>query len=153
MKVLPLLLAPLVLSVSCQDQSQVLEVRPFLLRDERRDPGEEPLVRMEKQRILRGAVSMEERSRRLGQYYTILWNLPQKDPAEATEIRFEYRQGSTASQVRTRSQQFPASATSGKAVFSIIGDDYTRKGRVLAWRISLIQGGETVNSKQSYLWD
>ena len=72
------LLAVLTLG-ACAKSPDPLEVRQYQLRDQTSVKSDEPLVRMEKERRLRGAVSMEERKARLGQYYTLLWH----DPAGA----------------------------------------------------------------------
>jgi hypothetical protein len=50
------------------------------------------------------------------------------------------------------SRSFPASDTSGTAEFAVIGDDYFKGGKVLAWRASVRRGGRELASRQSYLW-
>ena len=109
------------------------------------------MVKMESSRRLFGAVSTAERNGRLGQYYTMVWN----DPAGAgdVEVRLEYRQGATASLVKQMVRSFPASDTQGKAEFVVIGDDFLKGGRVLAWKATLRRGGNLVETQQSYLWD
>ncbi len=108
------------------------------------------MVRMEKARRLSGAVSMEERRSRLGQYYTMSWN----DAARAGEVSviFQYQQGATASLVKRMVRNFPAADSCGKAEFAIIGDDYFKNGRVLAWKATLQRGGKIIATRQSYLW-
>jgi hypothetical protein len=139
--------------VSCVGTKESLVVKQFQLRDQLRDNGEEPMVRMEKEHRLRGAVSMEERRQRLGQYYTLMWNDPSGVNSGPVELVFEYRQGKSASQIKRFSKQFPASAASGVAEFSVIGDNYFNNGKVLAWRSTVLRDGKEIAVRRSYLWN
>jgi len=139
--------------VSCVGSRDALVVKQFLLRDQQRDGGVEPMVRMEKERRLRGAVSMEERRQRLGQYYTLIWNDPKGVKQAPVEVTFEYRQGGSGSRVKTKKKSFPASASQGRVEFSIIGDDYFDQGKVLAWRATVRRGDRMVARERSYLWE
>ncbi len=88
---------------------------------------------------------------RLGQYYTVLWSLPESTGSDR-EIIFRYQQGESGSRVKTMTRQLPHGAPEGKEEFGITGDDYFDNGRVLAWKIDLIVDGAEVASEQSYLW-
>ncbi len=136
----------------CSAPTDALVVKQFQLRNQVTDDDEDPMVRAEKMRRLHGAVSMKERGERLGQYYTLLWNHPEGEGQGEIEVRFDYQQGATGSRVKTMSAKFPASETTGKAGFSVTGDDYFTNGRVLAWKASLLRGGRVLDTKQSYLW-
>lgn len=127
-------------------------VKQYFLRDQTRDSDEEPMVRMEKERRLRGAISMEERRHRLGQYYSILWSDPQGAGNGPVEVVLEYRQGASASRIKRMTKSFPASDSEGIAHFAIAGDDYFKNGRVLAWQATLTRGSHELASKRSYLW-
>lgn len=127
-------------------------VKQFLLRDQVRDRDEEPMVRMEKERRLLGAVSMEERRQRLGQYYTLLWSDPAGAGQGPVEVVFQYQQGASASRVKRMTKNFPADAAEGIADFAVIGDDYFTNGRVLAWQASVLRGGRELASRRSFLW-
>ena len=145
-RAIPFLAAGLL--ASCAADRAPLVVKTYQLRDQERDPDADPMARMEKHRRLRGAVSLEQRRERLGQYYTVLWN----DPAAGTPVTvtFEYQQG--GSRVKRMTRDFPADAVEGRAEFAITGDDFFENGRVLAWRVTLDRGGNEVASRQSYLW-
>ena len=151
-KSIALLIALLGLA-SCAGSKDALIVKQFQLRDQSQDQGSEPMVRMEKSRRLHGAVSMEERRQRLGQYYTLIWNDSKGINRAPVVVVFEYRQGRTGSLVKTRKESFPASASHGVAEFSVIGDNYFDNGKVLAWRATVKRGGQVIGQKQSYLWD
>ena len=110
------------------------------------------MVRMEKSRRLLGAVSMEERRNRLGQYYTLEWSDPNGAGQGEVELNFQYQQGATASLVKKIVRSFPPSAREGKVEFAIIGEDYFKDGRILAWKATLQRGGKIISTKQSYLW-
>ena len=137
---------------ACAGPPEALVVKQFQLRDQARNTSDDPMVRMEKNRRLHGAVSMAERRQRLGQYYTLIWHDPTGSGAGEVEVVFQYQQGVTARRVKRMSKGFPASAKEGTAEFAVIGDDYFSGGRVLAWRASVLRGGLEVASQQSYLW-
>lgn len=146
-------LLALVLLGACAGPPEPLVVKQFQLRDQTRDSSAEPMARMEKERRLRGAVSMAERRERLGQYYTLLWQDPAGVGSGPVEIVFEYRQGATASRVKRMTQRFPSTDAKGTASFAVIGDDYFTQGRVLAWQAILRRGGREIAVRKSYLWD
>lgn len=138
---------------NCAGTKDVLSVRQFQLRDQITTRGEEPMVRMEKLRRLHGAVSMEERRQRLGQYYTLEWRDHEGAGSGPVEVLFEYRQGGTASLIKRMSELYPASEVEGVVEFAVIGDNYFDNGKVLAWRASISRGGEELAAKKSFLWD
>lgn len=151
MKYVLTLVAALVLG-ACAKKPEALVVKQFQLRDQIRNNNEEPMVRMEKERRLRGAVSMAERRERLGQYYTLLWQDSGGGGQGEVEVIFKYRQGATGSRVKRMTKQFPPTTTKGIAEFAVIGDDYFTGGRVLAWEASVMRGGRELASRRSYLW-
>lgn len=141
--------AALCLSLAaCSGPVEPLTVKQFTLRDQESGVVDDPMVQNEKLRRLYGAVSIEERKQRLGQYYTILWNA---DAGAEKEIVFRYQQG--GSRIKEMRRTIPAGTAEGKEEFSVIGDNYFKIGRVLAWKIDLTADGETIASKQSYLWE
>lgn len=111
------------------------------------------MIRGEKNRRLHGAISMEERKKLLGQYYTILWNDAEGVGSGPVTVRFDYQQGSSGSRIKSRSETFSSDTTSGKAEFSVVGDDYYKNGKVITWKATLSRGGKTLGTKQSYLWE
>lgn len=137
---------------ACAGPPETLVVKQFLLRDQKQERAEDPMVGMEKARRLHGAVSMEERRQRLGQYYTLVWRDPDGVGKGTVEVVFEYQQGATASRVKRMTKSFPADTAEGIADFAVIGDDYFQGGKVLAWRASVTRGGRELASRQSYLW-
>ncbi len=110
------------------------------------------MVNMEKARRLHGAVSMEERRGRLGQYYTLIWDDRNGVGQGEVELVFQYQQGATASRVKRMVRRYPPATSKGKAEFAIIGDDYFKGGKVLAWKATLQRGGKVIATEQSYLW-
>ncbi len=127
-------------------------VKQFQLRDEERKAADEPMVRMEKNRHLHGSVSMAERRLRLGQYYTLIWNDPAGVGAGPVDVVFQYQQGATASRVKRMTKSFPAGDSTGIVEFAVIGEDYFKNGKVLAWKATVSRGGRELASKRSYLW-
>jgi hypothetical protein len=147
-----LILLSVLLPMACAGSREELTVKQFQLRDVRDTAGDDPMVRNEKLRRLHGAVSMEERRQRLGQYYTVLWEDPAGVDDGEAELVFEYQQGATASLIKRMVRRFDASQASGVAEFSVIGDDYFKSGRVLTWKVTLRRGSRLIATRQSYLW-
>lgn len=137
---------------ACAGPPQALVVKQFVLRDQVINANDEPMVNMQKERRLRGAVSMEERRQRLGQYYTLLWSDPAGVGRGLVEVVFQYQQGETASLVKHMTKQFPAADAKGIAEFAVIGDNYFKGGKVLTWKATVRRGGRELASRQSYLW-
>jgi hypothetical protein len=147
-KHLPLLLVGFLAACSSPG---ALEVRPYHIREVSLRGDGEPLIDAEEKRRMYGAVGVREQEQRLGIYYDVLW----EDDAvgEPARVVFEYQQASTASKVLKKVQDFSADTRKGKAEFQVIGDDYLKGGRVLAWKCTLLRGGREVASRHSYLWE
>jgi hypothetical protein len=137
---------------ACAGSPDALVVKQFQLRDQTRDTSDEPMVKMEKERRLHGAVSMAERRDKLGQYYTLLWNDPAGAGQGEVELVFQYQQGASASRVKRMIKSFPSTESKGSAEFAVIGDDYFKGGKVLAWKATLQRGKRVIATRQSYLW-
>ena len=148
-KIFPLVLVAGVLA-GCA--SPMLDVRPMHLRNLDIAEPEQPMIRGEQRQLLYGAIGVREQEQRLGHYYVVLWN-EDSPPEDPVRVVFEYQQAATASRVLRKEQSFPPYQASGRAEFRIIGDDYLKGGRVLAWRCRLFRGGGEVASRHSYLWD
>ena len=110
-----------------------------------------PMVRAEQMYRMRGAVSREERSQRLGQYYSVRWSNNDNAQGPLTII-MDYQQAATGSKVLTMSHDLPATETNGLVEFSVSGESYRTGGRVLAWRIRMMSGDEMLSEKRSYMW-
>jgi hypothetical protein len=137
---------------ACAGHKDPLVVKQFKMLNEQTDTVQDPMIRGEKQRHRRGAVSMAERTARLGAYYTVVWNSPLETGRGEVEVLFEFQQGATASLVKRMVKRFPATATSGQAEFAIIGNDYLKNGRVLAWKMTLRRGDRVLATRKSHLW-
>ncbi len=145
-------LLAVVLLGACAGPREALVVKQFQLRDQESGKTDEPMVKMEKDRRLHGAVSMAERRNKLGQYYTLLWHDPAGVNQGKVEVIFQYQQGASASRVKRMVREFPAGDAEGSVEFAVIGDDYFKGGRVLAWKATLQRGGREIATRQSYLW-
>jgi hypothetical protein len=135
---------------ACSGKPEILIVKQFTLRDQETNKAGDPMIQNERLRRLHGAVSIEERKQRLGQYYTVLWNA---DADAQKVIVFRYRQASSGSRIKEMCRSLPIGEVQGKEEFTIIGDNYFDNGRVLAWKLDLTANGKTIASKQSYLWE
>lgn len=129
----------------------MLDVRPTHLRNLEVEDTDQPMIRGDQRRLFYGAIGVREEEQRLGHYYVVLWN--EDSGGEPVRVVFEYQQAATASLVKRQEQTFGAGETSGRAEFRIVGDDYLKGGRVLAWRCRLFRGEAELASRHSYLWE
>jgi len=97
-----------------------------------------------------GAVSLEERVLRRGNYYHIRWR--RLSGTAPVQILFEYRQARTGAAVKKKVLTKEASRK-GSGEIVIGGRDYLRDGHVQSWRVRLFDGEKLVATKQSYLWE
>jgi hypothetical protein len=134
--------------VSCSE-SETLRVRQFHLRDNKSANGND-FIRGEMNKRLHGAVTLEKREARKGQYYNISWD--GLSGAGSVKVVFEYRQVIGGADVKEIEKTMSASKE-GKLEIRVTGEAYQKGGRVLAWRVTLFDGGKSVAQKQSYLWD
>ena len=147
-KHLPLLLVGFFAACS---SPEALDVRPYHIREVSLKGDGEQWIDSEEKRRMYGAVGVREQEQRLGIYYDVF----RHDDAVGEPVRvvLEYQQASTASKVLKKVQDFSAETRKGKAEFQVIGDDYLKGGRVLAWKCTLLRGGQEVASRHSYLWE
>ena len=68
------------------------------------------------------------------------------------KVGFEYRQVISGADVKRMVKTMPASGD-GQLEIQVTGEAYQKGGRVVAWRVTLFDGGRSVAQKQSYLWD
>jgi len=136
----------------CGGSLDPLVVKQYTLRDATLPSMDDPMVRGEVLHRLYGAVSWSERLDRLGQYYTVLWS-EREGVGEPVRVVFEYQQAASGDKVKRQFQEFAPKEVEGKAEFKVIGEDFRKNGRVLAWRISLWRDKKEVASEQSYLWE
>lgn len=128
---------------------EALKVRQFHLRNIEPADEDAQMVRGEQLYRLKGAVTLEERKERLGNYYTVTWRAMGAQP---TRLVMDYQQAATGSKVLRMSRDLPLKKSGGKVEFKVTGDAYNHGGRVLAWRIRLLRGDHVLAEKRSYLW-
>lgn len=149
-------LLPCLALASCSNQAKLLEVDKFTLRNTKISDQDVPMVRGDQRKYFFGAVTLEEQRQRLGQYYTLTWDLSSKPQfvkhPQPVVLTFYYRQGGTGAQIKRRVQRYTNGEKLGKLEVNIIGDDYLEGGRVLSWRATLQRGNQLLASEQSYLW-
>ncbi len=137
--------------ISCVTVKDGLTVKQYHLREDMFDEDDDLMVRGEVQRILHGAVTMEERKEKIGQYYHVIWKEEGQWP-QPVELVFEYLQAASGSKVKTMVRKGNCHEGQFDAYFSVAGHDYQKNGRVLAWRISAKRNNKELARKQSYMW-
>ncbi len=118
-------------------------------RERRSEIADDAMAKFDRDRILYGAVSEEERNARQGHYFVFWWR--SQRPADVT-VRLEYRQANLGNYVQARELDFSVPKGTHEAKFSIIGDDFLDDGKVTAWRAVIIENNRIVATTQSFLW-
>lgn len=118
--------------------------QPELMVETRNEP-----IMFERRRVNFGALTNEERRRRLGSYFDFFWRANR--PADIT-VRFEYRQAKLGNAVRAKETTVSQARGTMKSSFAVIGDEFLWDGPVTAWRCLLIEDKRIVAFTQSYLW-
>ena len=107
-------------------------------------------VRFERDYRMFGAITALDQRQRFGNYYDFFWIAHR--PADV-RVRLEYRQEKLHAFVQAREVEYRGAQGHHQTSFAIIGDDFFDDGRVIAWRASLIVGGQIVAVRRSYLWE
>jgi hypothetical protein len=107
-------------------------------------------IPFEKEYHLHGALTAAEQRARFGDYFTAFWKV--EDRSLPVTVSFDYRQQNSKDTVHNKSVQVQPSR-SNVTHFDVIGQEVEARGAVSAWRISLIQGGKTVATYNSFLWE
>ena len=142
-------LALLSLALASCGSSDRFRVRQFHLRSDTVADGNE-FIRAEMNKRLYGAVTEKARELRKGHFYAVSWR--KLSGNRPVKIVFEYRQQSSGARIKKMTRVLPPSPE-GRTEFRITGSDYYQNGRVLAWRMTLLDGSEVISRKQSFLWD
>lgn len=97
-----------------------------------------------------GAVTSAQRKAKRGHYFYVKWQA--KQPAKDLKVRFEYRQQATKGKVYALEVDYPESQGWKRSVFSVVGDAYQKQGLVTCWRVLLMQAGQVLAEKRSFIW-
>lgn len=128
----------------------ITKVNPYHLHDSVREPAVTPMIRFEKERLLRGAINAENRKEKYGNYYTVYWKTDQ--PRVSTTIRLAYRQARTGPQILTKEVVVPSPKKKNTTRLEIVGEDYEKNGAVTQWKASVVQNGAVITEYKSFLW-
>lgn len=143
-------------SCSTYDRSFIKEVSDIPLKTTE-EPGTDwasaPL-RSHAKYVLYGTESQREMENCVGDYYFVTWY--DAEPNKRVKVIMRYTQAATGSQVLTTEKEYAAprkEAATHTERFFFIGDERSKRGDVLTWRMELYVDGKMVDSKQSYLWE
>jgi hypothetical protein len=139
-----------VLPLALDDAFQFRKTITYLNDPELNKPSFDPMINFERQRVNFGAINGYERRQRYGHYYKFFWK--SKRPADLT-LRFEFRQQNLGAYVQAKEISYPQAKGSFESAFEVIGDDYSKDGKITGWRAILIENGKIVGLNQSFLWN
>ncbi|HPA17383.1 MAG TPA: hypothetical protein PLU30_06520 [Verrucomicrobiae bacterium] len=111
---------------------------------------EDDSLKFEKKYHEYGAVTSAQRKAKRGHYFYVKWLARQ--PSKDIKVRFEYRQKETKAKVYALEVDYPEAKGWKRSVFSVVGDAYEKQGLVTCWRVLLMQAGQVVAEKRSFIW-
>jgi hypothetical protein len=138
-------------SSACSSSNAISKVKIYRLRLDEPLVAVDPSINFERKYRLHGALTLEEMRAREGNYYTIFWDT--ENTQQPVTLKFEYRQAKTAAKILTKTVTIDQPGSSNKTEFTVLGPEFIEGGKVLSWRVSLIQNKKTVATRQSYLWE
>lgn len=97
-----------------------------------------------------GAITSEQKDAVKGHYIYVQWRA--KQPARDLKVRFDYRQKVTKDKVHTLEVKYPEAKGWQRSVFKVVGEAYKKQGLVTCWRVQLLQAGQVVGEKRSFIW-
>lgn len=149
LRLLPVLAAAALSSCASKPQG-FTKVKIYRLDPQSRITAVDPSIPFEQQHLLHGAVTLEDREARRGNYYTFFWKAD--DRTQPVKLRLEYRQAVTRSAVKKVEVDITDVKRNNVTKVQITGTEFQTNGKVLAWRASLWQGGKEIGSTQSFMW-
>jgi hypothetical protein len=138
------------LPVQLDPQIKIGKIYDFLNDPERTKTGGNQSIEYEFKYVNHGAVTEEQRARRLGHYFVVNWS--NGSGAQDLVLRMDYRQNKSRDKIYTIEIPYTAVRGSKKGKFAIIGDAYLELGQVYSWRISVVRDGTIVAEKKSFVW-
>ena len=136
---------------SARDNSAIRKVQAYHLKTDKPSATKDRMIQSETQSRMWGAITNAERAERFGNYYTAHWST--KDTTTPAKVRIEYRQANTGAKLYSQEIDYPTPARHNKTEFTITGAAYHTQGRVVSWRIQVIQGNEVIGQETSFLWE
>lgn len=153
---LPLLttgLACLLASCATTDSggvAQITKVNPYHLKPGMWIQTEDAMIAFEQRHHLHGAVTAEDYAEKFGHYFTIFWKTSAR--GSATTVRLEYLQANTGPTVHVKETVVSNPKGRNTTDIAVVGEEYTKNGPIIAWKASLISGGQTVGEFKSFQW-
>lgn len=108
-------------------------------------------ILFERQHFIYGAVSKKEIVDRFGHYYAFFWKA--NDRTGPVTVKLEYQQALSGLSKHSQELVVDNIRRSNITKFQVVGPEYQKRGRVIAWRVSILRGKEELVSQQSALWN
>ena len=112
--------------------------------------AEDRSLQFEKKYHTFGAVTQEQRRAKKGHYFYVNWHAKQR--VSDVKVRFEYRQKNTKDKLYFLEVPFSDVKGWQKAVFEVVGNAYLQQGVVTSWRAIVLQGGQIMAERRSFIW-
>lgn len=124
-----------------------MRVDDFKMRNTLLAEHDAAMIRGDQNYVLFGKVSQADREKTIGHYLGVR----RQDASKPAVLKLQYQQSKTGSKILSRTQNLPAGLEYFE--FKLAGDDFLTNGRILTWKLDLVEEGKTIASEQSYLWE
>jgi len=151
------LLFALAIPLSCSTTGQfssggeISKVKITQVDPNRRITAADRAILMEQRYRLHGAIDGAERSMVAGNYYDVFWH--SADRSQPVTVLFEYRTKTAGMEPSAQELLVEQPDRRNISTFTVVGEELLAGQGVTSWRASLIQGGRTIATSQSHLWD
>jgi len=139
---------PIVLPLVPDNQFQLRKLRQFFNEPSFFIPTTCEAINFERNSINHGAISKSQFDQLRGNYFSFLWHTSTR---ASVTVRFEYHQNSLGNKTQALECLYPNALGSYKSKFRVVGEDYSKFGRVVSWRVLLIVEGKIVALRRSFL--
>lgn len=150
-RLLPVLVAAVLSACATQPDVGFTKVKIYHLNPDARVDAVDPSIPFEQKHLLHGALTNEEKRAREGNYYTFFWRAA--DTKSPVKLRLEYRQAKTGFAVKKQEMDVTDVSSRNVAKFQITGDEYHTGGKIIGWRVTLIQNGQEIGQRRSFNWE
>jgi hypothetical protein len=147
------LVAQLTVSCSSTDSggvAQITKVNPYHLKPGQWIQTDDQMIAFEQRRHLHGAVTTEDYATKFGHYFTIFWKTSAK--GSPVTVKLEYLQAKTGPTVHVKETEVASPKSRNTTEITVVGEDYAKNGPVLAWKATLVSGGQVLGEYKSFQW-
>lgn len=138
-------------SCASSSKDEIAKVNIYKLKGKDGVISADPAISFEQKYYLYGAVSNADVAERVGNYYNVHWSVA--DKTQPVKLVLTYRHSTTGATTYTKEVTPDVIKRKNNTQLQIVGEEFTTRGHVTAWKIALVRGKEELAVHKSYLWE